>query len=353
MQAKNSNLIFNKDFSQLNTLLEENYSDSIKFILVDQNTHDHCILTLDQIGVSQLEDAEILLVPDGEGSKSPEIAISLWQALMSHNADRHAVLINLGGGMVTDLGGFIASTYKRGIDFINIPTSLLAMVDASIGGKTGINLDGVKNQVGTFNDPVATFLNTDFLQTLPQREFMSGWAEVYKHALIDNGSLFEEIQKIESPSKEVITTDLLKRIIAVKQQVVQSDPFEKSERQILNLGHTIGHAVETAVLGSDHELLHGEAVAAGIVIENFIAEEKNLLDNNIRKNIQEKLKSWYPDVFKLEFRGEALTEIALADKKNTNQNIRCSLLEEPGKVKWGVEVNSEDIESAIKQWNAI
>ncbi len=333
------------------TLEQRSYSKLV--ILVDSNTEQHCLPVIEKGLGDQFSDAEILLVPEGEASKSIQVLSSLWQSMISLGIDRNALFVNLGGGVITDLGGFTAATYKRGIPFIHIPTSLLAMVDGAIGGKTGINVEGYKNQAGVFAMPEHVIIERDFLKTLPERELTSGFAELYKHALISGGLLYEEVKKITAPTPETFTVNLLRETCRVKTNIVESDFTEKGLRKVLNLGHTIGHAVETGTMGSENELKHGEAVAVGIAIENFMAESVTGLSHETSTEILEKLTSLYPNAFALSFEPESIYEICTADKKNENKTPSFSLLQAPGKVLTGCTPDKNTIISAIERYNEL
>ncbi len=247
------------------------------FILTDSNTYRHCLPSF--LGSLATEiPFEIIETEPGEELKSLQTCNDLWLTLTELEADRKSLLINLGGGVVTDMGGFTAAVYKRGIDFINVPTTLLAMTDASVGGKTGVNLNHIKNQVGIITNPVAVLIDTSFLETLPQREMRSGLAEMLKHGLIADREYWDTFKNLDT-----LTTDdlagMIHTSITIKNTIVQQDPFEKNVRKKLNYGHTLGHAIEAYCLDNpDKEtLLHGEAVAAGMVLEAYLSKETGLL----------------------------------------------------------------------------
>lgn len=331
----------------------QNHTFSKLVVLVDENTHKHCLPQLEKHLTGIIEDAEILLVPPGEGSKSPEVMSSLWQSMLELNIDRDALFLNLGGGMITDLGGFTAATYKRGLPFINVPTTLLAMVDAALGGKTGINIAGYKNQAGLFITPQAVFIENSFLHTLEKRELLSGFAELYKHALIAGGLFYEQVNKIDAVTPQTLTKNIIREACRVKLDIVESDLYEKGSRKILNLGHTIGHAVESGTMGSENELKHGEAVAVGMCIENFIAEKVTGLNRELSNEITGKLQYFYPDAFKLSFDTDAVLEFCRADKKNMGNRLSFSLLQAPGKVLTDCNPDENIISAAIEQYNEL
>ena len=241
--------------------------------------------------VPYLEDCEIIQIQSGEEYKTIEMVASIWISLTQMNFRRNALIINLGGGVITDMGGFIASTYKRGIDFINIPTTLLAMVDASVGGKTGIDLANFKNQIGVFNEPQAVFCDSAFLESLPKRQLISGYAEVLKHGLIRSEEYW--LKSIEKPVFKQDWNYIITESVKIKNDIVTNDPEEKGERKLLNFGHTIGHAIESFLLESERKILHGEAIAAGMICESFLSHQKRDLPQAQLKEITESINSLF------------------------------------------------------------
>jgi len=295
------------------------------FILVDENTLKFCLPTLIS-KVPALSEAEVIEISAGEGSKSVEVSTQLWAVLSELSAERSSVFINLGGGVVTDLGGFIAGTFKRGIRFFNIPTSLLAQVDASVGGKVGINLNGLKNEVGLFNNPEAVFIDPEFLSTLPRNELLSGFAEMIKHGLICDKDYWERLKEISFFDMRSFDASIVESV-QIKNEIVSSDPYESARRKILNFGHSVGHAVESYSFESDSKaLLHGEAVAMGMVCESFISHRQGLLSEAELKEIAGFIFSHYTPVFIDELVFHRLIELMKHDKKNRNGEIKMSLL---------------------------
>ena len=256
-------------YSEISKLVEDKNYSSI-FILVDENTMTHCYPKFMQ-NLETDKQIEVIEIEAGEINKNMETCIGVWNVLTELKADRKSVIITLGGGVVTDLGGFVASCFKRGIDFINIPTTLLSMVDASVGGKTGVDLGVLKNQIGLFSNPEMVLVDTDYLQTVTPREIRSGTAEIIKYGLTYDIKLFNQIKN----DKNLSINDLIHTSINIKNEVVLQDPKEKGLRKILNFGHTIGHAIESYFLESDHKenLTHGEAIAIGMICECFISVE--------------------------------------------------------------------------------
>jgi len=313
--------------AELAELLSTDSFSGVKlFILVDENTLKFCLPTLIS-KVSALSDAEVIEIGAGEESKSVEVCAQLWSVLSELNADRRSVLINLGGGVITDLGGFVAGTFKRGIRFINIPTSLLAQVDASVGGKVGINIDGLKNEVGLFTNPEMVFIDPEFLGTLPRKHLLSGFSEMIKHGLICDKEYWEQLKEVSFFDMENFDGSIL-HSIKIKNEIVSSDPFESGRRKILNFGHTIGHAVESYSFESDAKaLLHGEAVAMGMVCESFISHKLGMLSESELQDISGFIFSHYTPVFIDQMVFHRLIELMKHDKKNRGGEIKMSLIE--------------------------
>lgn len=313
------------------------------FVLVDEMTREHCLpVFLDRSG---LIPDEVIEIPAGENFKTLETCQSVWDSLFGNNADRKALLINLGGGVIGDLGGFAASTYKRGIRFIQIPTTLLSQIDASIGGKLGIDYYGLKNSVGAFCNPEAVFIFPGFYATLPARQMKSGFAEALKHALIGDAEVWNKIKTIRQ-FEELEWEDFLARSLSVKQKIVETDPFERGARKALNFGHTIGHAIESISLDSDSPLLHGEAVILGMIAETKIALDKNLLGKNEFDDIVIHLSKMVDFQFEIENR-ERIGELIRGDKKNEDDRILCTLLSAIGRYEINCEISREEIENSL------
>ncbi len=249
-----------------NSLSKLNISSYSKVaILVDENTKKDCLHKLPKI-----DNSILIEIQSGEEKKNITTCNFIWEQLTKNNFDRNSLLINLGGGVIGDMGGFCASTYKRGIDFIQIPTTLLAMVDASVGGKLGVDFNGLKNQIGIFNYPNSVIINPEFLSTLPENELKSGFAEVVKHTLIADKNLWNKI--ISTSFNELIWEEIIETSIQIKNKIVESDPFEKGERKKLNFGHTFGHAIESYYLEKGTPILHGEAIALGMMLESDLSD---------------------------------------------------------------------------------
>jgi 3-dehydroquinate synthase len=289
--------------------------------------------------LAQLDaDFEVLEVPPGEESKSLEVAANLWSVLLEYGADRNSLIINVGGGVVCDLGAFIASTYKRGIPFVNVPTSLLAMVDASVGGKNGINFEGLKNQLGTFTKPNFVLIDPDFLATLPQEEWESGHAEMLKHALL-SGIRWSELLALEPAT---LTLHDIEQSVAFKAEIVKEDFKENGKRKILNLGHTTGHAWESYAAVSGNPCTHGAAVIQGLHVALMLS---GLQDE------QSALAQRYPWQRVAEEALQPLWERQLQDKKNTHGEVRYVLLEHLGRPVWDIEITFERWTAAVLALN--
>jgi len=300
------------------------------FILVDENTRELC-LSLAVRKVPLLASAVVLQIKSGEQAKTVVSSNKLWRRLMSEGADTRSVLINLGGGVISDLGGFVAATFKRGIAFVNIPTTLLSQVDASVGSKVGVDFDGIKNQIGLFADPQAVFIIPEFLGTLPQRQLLSGYAEMMKHAIIADSDYwsvilsqgFEPMDGWES---------LIAHSVSIKQKIVKFDPYEHGLRKVLNFGHTIGHGVESySLLHDKNPMLHGEAIAIGMICEAFISCKLCGLPEDEFIQIVEFINMHFaPQPLSCEAAMEVL-EIIKHDKKNENGKCCMTLLPHIGK----------------------
>ncbi len=336
----------NDSLSLINDFLKKStYSQFV--ILCDENTLTHCLpLVLQE--VEQFANAEIIEIESGEASKSLDISTQIWKSLLELKADKKTLFINLGGGVVSDIGGFSASVYKRGIDFINIPTSLLAMADASVGGKTGVDFSGVKNIIGTITQPKAVFVNFVFLNTLPNNHLKNGLAELYKIALISD-SIFWHM--LSSTSNNTKIEDVITKSILLKNAIVKKDPLENGIRKSLNFGHTIGHAIESMSLTSLKPLLHGEAIVIGMITECWISYHKKLLSKKDLNSISSTLITLFkPSLFKVKSI-KPLLELMKNDKKNEKGKIRATLLKGIGSYALDVEISEMQIEKSIEYFN--
>jgi 3-dehydroquinate synthase len=311
-------------------------------ILSDANTHGFCVPVLKKI-IPYFANSYSIVIPSGESNKQLDICQLVWQQLFQYQATKHTLLINVGGGMLSDLGGFVASIYKRGIHYINIPTTLLAMVDASLGGKTGIDFEGIKNAIGTFQHPSAVYINPLFLHTLPERVLRSGIAEMIKHALLQGPSQFNRIQHWDKD--DFCQSEAIKESVLFKKSIVMQDEHDQQIRQTLNLGHTIGHAIESASLLSTQSLLHGEAVMLGLIYELMLS---HLMFDLPLQNIEQLLwmkQRIFPGLHRI-FTFDELIPFIKQDKKN-NTNIQMSLLKQVGLGVWQQAVTDTQVQTAI------
>jgi 3-dehydroquinate synthase len=299
------------------------------FILTDENVNTHCLSELVE-KCKSLKNATVIEIPAGDKEKSFSTVAKIVSLLIENNADRNSLLVNLGGGMVSDIGGFTASVYKRGIRFINIPTTLLAMVDASLGGKTGVNFLGIKNVIGTFSEPEGIFIYPGFLKTLPAREMNSGYAEIVKHILLSDEAKLKNFELFPS---EFVSPDKINEHIThsvtFKLKIISDDFKEADLRKILNFGHTIGHALESYSLEGSNSLLHGEAVALGMVAELFLSVKHAGFPENQLMPVVQFIRNIYSDL-SYTFNTDELVQFLYADKKNIHDEIAFSLLRSPG-----------------------
>ncbi len=331
-------------YKALNDFLDENSYSKI-FVLVDENTHENCLPQF-MARITALADFEIIEIESGEINKNIDTCTGVWGALSELDADRKSLLINLGGGVVTDLGGFVASTFKRGIDFINIPTTLLAIVDASVGGKTGVDLGPLKNQIGVINQPEMVLIVSSFLETLEERQIQSGFAEMLKHGLIQDATYWETLKTLNDFED---IDNLIFHSVQIKNKVVLQDPTEQNIRKILNYGHTLGHAVESYFLESkDHDLLlHGEAIAIGMILEGYLSHKLCELPIEQLEDIKTTFLNRYP---KTDFKAadiETILSLLKFDKKNTHGHINFVLLKSIGEPVIDVQIPSELYQEAF------
>ncbi len=314
-------------------------------IIVDENTKKHCLPYVQPF----LSHAKIIEIKSGEENKTLQTCGHIWQELTNASFDRKALVINLGGGVIGDMGGFCASTYKRGIDFIQIPTTLLSQVDASVGGKLGIDFNSFKNQIGVFNKPKAVIINTDFLKTLPERELRSGYGEVIKHALIADKSHWEILQT--KALHDFDWTAIVSHSVHIKADVTEQDPTEKGLRKILNFGHTIGHAVESFYLETAKKLLHGEAVAIGIITEAFVSVSKGYISEKECNEIKSYVVKIYGKRMIPQTDIDQIIPLTLQDKKNEGKVVYSALLEKIGTANYNQPLSEKEIRESIAYYN--
>lgn len=350
--ANGYDICFNEfGYEVLNALISRNKYSSV-FILTDSNTNEHCLPAF--LGNIETEiNVEIIEIAPGEQVKNIETCVQIWNVLTELGADRKSLLINLGGGVITDLGGFIAAAFKRGIDFIHVPTTLLAMVDAAIGGKNGVDLGHLKNQVGFIAVPQILLIDTAYLLTLPQRQLRSGLAEMLKHGLIYDREYWEEFSDLEKIDFADFDR-LIYRSIEIKNEIVSQDPTEQGIRKSLNFGHTLGHAIESHFLGDEDRkpLLHGEAVAAGMILEAHISMEKGLLAETAYFEIKTNIQHVFETIIFDEKDLQAIGELLKHDKKNEYGKILFALLDGIGNIKINQEVDNELIFKAFENYKS-
>lgn len=305
-------------------------SYSSVFVLVDENTKQYCLPVF--LENTDLQDLKVIEIPSGELNKNIEICKVIWQEMIAQQASRQSLMVQLGGGVVGDMGGFCAGTFKRGIDFVQIPTTLLSQVDSSIGGKLGIDFGQVKNSIGLFQNPKAVFIFPGFLKTLPYREIRSGFAEMIKHSLIADADQWKQQIKLKN-LETVDWADLLAASLGIKKAVVEADPFEHHIRKSLNFGHTIGHAIESFFLETRAPLLHGEAIAAGMVCESWLSAEISNLSAVSLKEIASFITGLYGKIEIPENSFNELIELMKNDKKNRGNEINFTVLDKIGEAK--------------------
>ena len=320
-------------------LQREAWAGAHYVILVDENTFNHCLPRL--IGnVEALQEAEFVEVPAGEECKSLEVAAQVWQTLLEGGADRDTVLVCLGGGAVCDLGGFVAAGYKRGIRHILVPTTLLAMTDAAIGGKTAIDLGGVKNSIGHFYPAALTVIDADFQETLPLQEIHCGVMEMVKTAAVTDPTLYERL--LQAPEGRPMAKQDIVAVGRIKNRVVKADPYDRSIRKILNFGHTFGHAVEL-----HSQLPHGLAVGVGMAAAMYLSVKKLGLSDKVYRDYLQWLQHYVKMPHCTLRDTEQMLPLMHQDKKNTAGTLRCVLLQEIGAPAIDVEVSDNEVRDAL------
>ena len=315
------------------------------FILVDETTRQLCLPLVE--GFDCLRQAEIITIGATDQHKTLESLTHVWSSLQRGGATRHSLMVNLGGGMVTDLGGFAASTFKRGLNYINIPTTLLAMVDASVGGKTGINFGGLKNEIGVFSTARSVILDTQFLRTMDAENMLSGYAEMLKHGLIADDSMWAELLNfdIDMPDYHQLSR-MLEDSVKVKERIVEEDPTEKGIRKALNLGHTVGHAFESFAL-QRKPVLHGYAVAWGLICELYLSHIKTGFPIEKMRQTVSFINEHYGKLSITCDDYPTLLELMTHDKKNTGSDINFTLLGDVGDIRINQTATKEEIEESL------
>ena len=327
-------------YNSLNTFTEKN-NYSIIFILTDNNTNEYCLSRFLPF-LATNKAIEIIEIEAGESEKNINTCVEIWTILTELGGDRKSLLINIGGGVITDIGGFVASTFKRGIDFIHVPTTLLAMVDASVGGKNGVDLGNLKNQIGVINVPKMVLIDTEYLATLPKNEMRSGLAEMLKHGLIFDVNYwfqFKELNEVDSENFD----ELIHRSIAIKNEIVMQDPTENGIRKALNFGHTLGHAIESYFLENENKktLLHGEAIAVGMILESYISWQKGLLSVDEYLEIKDAINAVFEIIVFEENDLQPILDLLIHDKKNEYGKVQFALLNGIGNIIINQEVENE------------
>lgn len=337
-----------KGYKALNDLIAEKQYSKI-FILVDENSMDYCYPRFIQY-LETDRPIDAIEIEPGEEHKNLETCSGIWQAMTELEADRKSLLITLGGGVITDMGGFVASTYKRGIDFVNIPTTLLSMVDASVGGKTGVDLGVLKNQIGLFVNPKIVIVDADYLDTLNDREMRSGMAEVIKYGLTYDIKLIDQIKYYN----HLKNNELIHRSIEIKNEVVLKDPREAGLRKILNFGHTLGHAIESFYLEAEDKesLKHGEAIAIGMVCESYLSSKLLSLSDEKVAQVKDIVNSTYEKVTIAEEDYASIIELLKHDKKNVNGEVNFVLLNDFEDYKLDCKVPENLIVDSLNYYNS-
>lgn len=315
-------------------------------VLTDEHSRQHCLPKIKEV---LPEPFTFIEIKSGEENKNLKSCSYIWQALTEAGFDRKGLLINLGGGVLTDMGGFCAATFKRGIRFINIPTTLLSQVDASAGGKLGIDFMGFKNHIGLFQDAEAVLIDADFLNTLPLQELRSGYGEVVKHALIADATHWEALQKRDWQQQD--WQQIISHSITIKQEITTADPKEKGLRKVLNFGHTIGHAIESYFLEKGPKLLHGEAVAIGMLAEAYLSHLKTGLSARELEDCSSYICRVFPAVEIPEHAFGEIIHLTLQDKKNEKGTILCTLLRCIGEAVYDIAISRQEIEEALTWYN--
>ncbi|MRT94151.1 3-dehydroquinate synthase [Ancylomarina sp. 16SWW S1-10-2] len=349
MSSQSYDLIFTENIEKELDRILDNYSKSKIFILMDSGAEKYCWHLLS--GIKKLQNAPKLIIENGEQHKSLDSVVKAWQFLGENGANRHSLVINIGGGIMTDLGGFVASTFKRGCNFMNIPTTLLAQIDASVGGKTGFNFEGLKNEIGVINQPNIIIVSPEFLKTLPLKEFKSGFAEMLKHAIIYSQNYLDELFtfKFENINYSKLL-NLIRKSVAVKQEFVTKDPTEKNIRKVLNFGHTIGHAFESFAHRHKLELYHGEAVVLGMIGELYLSVRKQGFPQDKYEEIVKYITDIYTDfpIFAKDY--PEFYQFMLHDKKNSNEGVNFTLLQDIGSYTINNICTEEEIFEALNQY---
>ena len=316
------------------------------FVLTDTTTKQLCWPVVQNYAV--MKDAIMITIQPTDEAKTLETLATVWTSLQKGDATRHSLMINLGGGMVTDLGGFAASTFKRGMAYINIPTTLLSQVDASVGGKTGINFGGLKNEIGVFNCASSVILSSTFLRTLDTENMLSGYAEMLKHGLLSSKENWAELLTFDITTPDYATLqNLVAKSVAIKEQIVKEDPTEKGIRKALNLGHTAGHAIESLALKEGRTILHGYAVAWGLLMELYLSARKCGFPAKEMHQMEAYIKEHYGKFLYDCKHYETLYNFMSHDKKNQGGKINFTLLGGISNIRINQTASQDEIEEML------
>ncbi len=341
------NVTVTNNLAEALAALLQNCSFSQLGVVVDENTERACYPLVQPL----LPEHTVGRIRSGERHKNLTTCTQLWEWMTEAHFDRQALVINLGGGVIGDMGGFCAATYKRGIRFVNLPTTLLSQVDASVGGKLGIDFQGYKNHIGLFQDPLRVIIHPKFLETLPPAELRSGFAEVIKHSLIADADYWPTVRRTQLNDQD--WPAVIAHSVALKAKVVAQDFREGGVRKILNFGHTIGHAVESYYLDTDEHLLHGEAVAVGMAAETYLSQKFTGLPADQVREVIDLLLATYGHRPVPEAAVDPIVSLAQQDKKNNQSRIQCTLLEKIGAATFDVPITAEDIREAVGYYNKL
>ncbi len=341
-----SDIIFTNNKADFLNIFQQ-YKQQKCFILIDENTKKFCLPEIEKF---LPDNCFSIKIKSGETNKNLDTISYIWESLSKNGANRKSLLINLGGGVIGDMGGFAASTFKRGIPFINIPTTLLSQVDASVGGKTGFDFMGLKNEIGCFNAPQKVLIYPQFLKTLDKDNMLSGYAEMIKHALIHDAAHYEKLKVFDIKAAQTDYDELLKLIeqsVNIKKYFVKTDPYEKNIRKALNFGHTFGHAFESYFLNTPNELLHGKAVAFGMIFDAVLSNKKCMFPMEKLFDITEFITALYGKLVFKKSDYDNLFALMQHDKKNEQEKVNFTLLSAIGEVKINQTASKTEIFEAF------
>lgn len=340
------------DLESALTSIVSHYPEGKVYVVVDENTRAYCLPQL--LSIQCLSNVPVLEIPSGEDHKSLDSVVNVWNFLEENGADRKSLLINLGGGMLSDLCGFAASCFKRGLHFVNIPTTLLSQVDASVGGKTGINFNGLKNEIGVFNQPQTVLIASRFLRSLNKENILSGYAEMLKHGLIHSKAHWDECLAFDLNGIDFeVLNEMVGRSVAVKEYFVVKDPTEMNIRKALNLGHTVGHAFESLALHKNRPILHGYAVAYGLIVELYLSSKKVGFPMDETKRISKWIVETYGRFAISTSDFEPLYLKMTKDKKNEAGRINFTLIPEVGRVEINIDCEKPLILEALEFFRSL